>query len=134
MEKKPGQSSGTFVQGAALSPGDKLVAWLEAQKIGSEAKLVRVPVVLAKAQVGWGLSGAKLGTAGDAATVDLDDTALGIGIGQKARKCKEAPCAFLVEGYWAGGNKLRVVKAGEPLAADELAKLAHAEVEGESGN
>lgn len=138
MNKTPGQSGGTFVQGAALSPGDKLVSWLDAQKIGGEGKLLRVPVVLAKGQVGWTLQGAKLGTAGDAVTVNLDDTALGIGLGQRARKCKEAPCAFLVEGYWRGKQEgayqLRVVKAGEPLSADELAKLAHAEVEGESGN
>jgi len=138
MEKTPGQSSGAFVQGASLSPGDKLVTWLEAQKVGGEAKLLRVPVVLAKGQVGWALQGAKLGTGGDAVTVKLDDTALGIGLGQKARKCKDAPCAFLVEGYWRGKQDgtyvFAVVKAGEPLAAAELAKLAHAEVEGESGN
>ena len=137
--KTPGQQGGAFVQGAALAPGDKLVAWLDGQKVGNEAKLLRVPVVLAKGQVGFQLRGAKLGTAGDAVEVNINDSALGIGLGQRARKCKDEVCAFLVEGHWRGKQEgafqLDVVKAGdEPLAADELAKLTHAEVEGESGN
>ncbi|MEJ7601058.1 MAG: hypothetical protein WKG01_24355 [Kofleriaceae bacterium] len=140
MMKTPGSAAnGAFVQGAALSPGDQLAAWLDAQKLGNEGKLLRLPVVLAKGQVGFQLRGAKLGTGADALTVDLDDTALGIGLGNRARKCSlDGVCAFLVEGYWQGKQgdayKLRVVKAGEPLAADELGKLGHAEVEGESGN
>ena len=101
MMKTPGPTAGgTFVQGAALSPGDKLVAWLDGQKLGGEGKLLRLPVVLAKGQVGFQLRGAKLGTAGDAVTVDLDDTALGIGLGNRARKCaQDGVCAFLIEGY-----------------------------------
>ncbi|MEO8701053.1 MAG: hypothetical protein ABI867_13475 [Kofleriaceae bacterium] len=140
MEKTPNETSkASFERGVALTPADKLLTWIEAQKRGTEPRLLRLPIVMAKGQVGFSLRGAKLGTAGDAIEVNLNDSALGIGLGMKSRKCKTAVCAFLVEAYWrgkddTGGNKLAVVKAGEPLSDADLAAITHAEVEGESGN
>lgn len=140
MEKTPKTtgSKATFERGVALVPPDKLVAWLDAQKRGTEARLIRVPIVMPKAQVGYGMQNVKLGGAADALAVNVTDTALGIGLGMKARKCKDATCAFLVEAYWRGKEgasyHLDVVKAGDPLTAAELSAITHAEVEGESGN
>jgi hypothetical protein len=140
MDKTPNPTSkAAFQPGAALTPADKLLTWLEAQKRGGEPRLIRVPVVLAKGQVGFALRGAKLGNAADAIEVNVNDSALGIGLGMKARKCTGTTCAFLVEAYWrgkddSGANKLAVMKAGDILSDAELAAITHAEVEGESGN
>lgn len=135
---KPGSGSkATFVKGVALTPKDKLVEWLDAQKRGREARLVRLPVVLPKVDGVYDISKAKIGAAADALELYANDATLGVGLADRASGCKGPTCAFLVEGYWrgkkAGGYELEVNKA-ELLPDDRLAATTSAEVEGESGN
>lgn len=123
-------SEDAWERGPALStPAEALVAWFVAQHVGGEPRLTRAPVVLARGPMGWSLAGAALGPL----RVRLDDAALGIGIATRAQACREAPCAFLVEGWWSDGPDgpaLRVRRASErPLGADELMKLTHLEVQ-----
>src|SRR5688500_6050453 len=59
---KPGSGSkASFVKGHSLGPKDKLVEWMEAQKISGEGRLLRVPIVLTKGDRGWDTSKAKIG-------------------------------------------------------------------------
>lgn len=139
MDKKPDANDSEFVKGPALTPADPLVTWLDGQKRGDEARLLRVPVVLAKTPAGsFTMRGATLGTASDALAIHINDSALGIGLTDRARKCKDARCAFAVEAYWRGKQdgtyQLDVMKVGDPLSADALAAFTHAEVQGESHN
>jgi len=131
---------GTFVRGPSVAPGDKLIAWLDQQQRNGEPRLVRLPVILQKGQVGFSTRGARIGTSADAVEVYLMDAALGIGVENRARsQCKGAPqCAMWLEGYWRGKQEgayqfdvTRVVSAIEPGG---LAAASYAEVEGESGN
>jgi hypothetical protein len=140
MNKTSNKGSGaTFERGAALSPPDTLVAWLDSQKRGSEPRLVRLQVVLSRGQVGFDISKAKVGGGADALEIYVNDAGMGVGLGDRADDlCGAAEtCAFRVEGYWrgkqTGGLQLDVNKA-EPLDAAALAAATHAEVEGESGN
>lgn len=141
VNKTPDDGGGSFVRGPELTPADKLVAWLDEQKRGGEPKLVRLPISLAKRGPKFSTVGARVGGAADALPVFLDDSALGIGIADRARtQCKDAPtCAMWVEGYWrgkddAGGYTFQVMTVRDPIAADELATARYAEVQGESGN
>jgi hypothetical protein len=117
-----------FEKGAALSPKDELVAWLDGAKLDGKPRLIRAPVVIGRGQVGFDISKAKLGEL----EISLDDSAMGVGLADRAeQKCGDAAtCAFVVEGYWRGNNVLAVNKA-EPLAG---AAPTFVEVEGESGN
>ena len=140
MNKTMNKGSGaTFEQGAALSPADKLVAWLDSQKLDGKPRLLRLPIVLSRGQVGFDISKAKVGAGADALEIYANDSSMGVGLADRAEdKCGDAPtCAFRVEGYWrgkqTGGLQFDINKA-EPLAADALAAATHAEVEGESGN
>ena len=140
---KPGQKTGggPFVKGAALTPKQDLVAWFESQKRNGEPRLTRVPIVLKKGAVGFQLRGAKIGTAPDALEVFVSDAALGVGLADRARSCTEATCNFIVEGYWRGDAEApgfykyeARTASQQPVSADEISKITHAEVEGESGN
>jgi hypothetical protein len=124
-------SNPVFEKGTSLSPKDKLVEWLDKAKLDGKPRLLRAPIVIGRGQVGFDISKAKLGEL----EISIDDTALGVGLGDRAdQKCGDAQtCAFLVQGYWRGGNQLAVNKA-EPLAADAFAAATFVEVEGESGN
>lgn len=140
MNKTPNKGSGVVWQpGAALTPADQLVAWLDGQQRAGEPRLVRLPLVLPRGQLGFDISKARIGGAADALEVYANDAALGVGLADRADdRCGDAPaCAFRVEGFWRGkqeaGLQLDVNKA-EPLGADELAAVTFAEVEGESGN
>lgn len=140
MNKTSNKGSGAaYERGAALSPPDKLVAWLDGQKRGSEPRLVRLPIVLPRGQVGFDISKARVGGAADALEIYVNDAGLGVGLGDRADDlCGDAEtCAFRVEGYWrgkqTGGLQLDVNKA-EPLSTEALALATYAEVEGESGN
>lgn len=131
----------TFVRGAALTPKDKLVTWLDAQKRGTEPRLLKLPLVLAKRGIGFDISKARLGGAADAVEVFADDTALGVGLADRAAsECAGKPtCAFWVEAYWGSklappGPSIRVMRIVSTIAPDQLAAADHAEVEGESGN
>jgi hypothetical protein len=138
---KPGSTkpSGTFVQGAPLTPAKGLVAWFEEQKRDGQPRLTRVPIVLKRGDVGFSARGARIGGSADALEVFVSDAALGVGIAERARKCTGDTCPFLVEGYWRGDEDgayhYEIRTAGsEPITADALAAITHAEVEGESGN
>lgn len=141
MMKTPGTkgSQPTFEKGVALSPADKLVAWMEAQQRDGKPRLLRLPIVLPQGTIGFDIAKARIGTAADAVEVYANDGALGIGLADRgAKACGEAAtCAFRVEGYWRGkqlgGLQFDVMKA-EHLPADQLAGATFAEVEGESGN
>jgi len=129
----------TFERGPALTPKDKLVEWLDGQKLDGKPRLLRLPIVLSRGQVGFDISKVKVGAGGDALEVYANDSSMGVGLGDRAdNQCGDAPtCAFRVEGYWrgkqSGGLQFDVNKA-EPLAPDALAAATYAEVEGESGN
>jgi len=137
MNKTPNAkgSGATFEKGPSLTPKEKLVEWMDSQKRGSEARLLRVPIVLPHGDMGYDISKAKIGDL----EVYANDSALGVGLADRAQqKCADGPsCAFLVEGYWRGkqmgGPQFDVNKA-EFLPADQLAAANFAEVEGESGN
>ena len=127
----------TFVKGAALTPKDKLVQWLDSQKRNGEPRLVRVPVVLRKIDGMYDISKARLGTAADALELYVNDASLGVGLADRAGQQDGETAAFLVEGYWRGnsgpGFELEIRKA-EALPQDRAAEVKFAEVEGESGN
>ena len=140
MNKTSNKGSGAaFDRGAALSSPDKLVAWLDSQKRGDEPRLVRLPIVLSRGQVGFDISKAKVGGGANALEIYVNDSSMGVGLADRADdKCGDAEtCAFRIEGYWrgkqTGGLQFDANKA-ELLTADALAAATHAEVEGESGN
>src|SRR5262249_32169920 len=78
----------SFQRDVGLKPTDKLLAWLESQTRDGEPLLMRLPFVLAQGVTGFGTSRATIGVSPDALSVFLDDTALGIGIADRARKCQ----------------------------------------------
>lgn len=139
MTKKP-TGSGSFVRGAAVSPAAALITWLDAQKLGDQPRLLRLPVVLQRGQTGFSTRGAKIGGGADAVEIYVNDAALGIGVAQQARSlCPTEPtCAVWLEGYWRGKQDdaytFDAMKLHAPIAADAVAAASHAEVEGESGN
>lgn len=132
------KSDNGFDKGADLLPTDKLIAWLDGQKRGEEPRLIRVPLVVPFVDGMFDVSKARLGAAEGALEVYANDTALGVGLADRAQqKCGQEACAFLVEGYWrgqqAGAYELEVNKA-ELLAKDLLGQATFAEVQGERGN
>jgi hypothetical protein len=136
---KQGGSTASFDKGPSLTPADKLVAWLDSQKLDGKPRLLRLPIVLSRGQVGFDISKAKIGNGPDAVVIYANDSALGVGLGDRADdKCEGADtCAFRAEGYWRGkqaaGLQFDVNKV-ELLSAEQLASATYAEVEGESGN
>ncbi len=136
-KKSDGGAAAAFVRGPSTSPGAALITWLDQQVVNGEARLVRLPIVLGKDGPGFSLRGARIGTGGDAVAVYANDSALGVGLADRARtKCKDQPtCAFTCEGYWRGkqgGDYTFDVTKAEPV--DGGAVPSYAEVEGESGN
>lgn len=123
-----------FVHGVSTSPADALMTWLERHV--HDHRRLRLPVVLARGAVWFSLRDARIGGGPDALTILCDDSALGVGLAERARQaCGDAPtCALWLEGYWRGGDErvFKVVKAGPPLAPAALA-TAVAEVEEPSG-
>lgn len=117
-----------FVAGVPTRPGEALAAWLEQRRI--DGRRVRLPVVLVRGIVGFSLRGARIG--GGSLTIDCDDSALGIGLADRARDCcgDAETCALWLEGHWRGGDErvFAVVKTGEALS-DEALVDAVAEVE-----
>ena len=135
----PTSQATSWVQGAPLSPAAGLVLWLDAQTRDGEPRLVRIPIALPRGDTGYTLDGVRIGGGADAVTVYVVDTALGIGLANRALRCDGDTCPFLAEGYWRGrdeqGLRFEVRNASRaPLAAEAFAAITHAEVEGESGN
>jgi hypothetical protein len=140
VNKTPDDAGGTFVRGPSVTPGDKLIAWLDAQTVGGEPRLVRLPVVLSKGPSGFSTRGARIGAAAGALEIHCNDAALGIGLADRARQhCKQAPtCAMWLEGYWRGKQDgdytFDVMKLHAPIAPDAVEGASFAEVQGDSGN
>ena len=124
-----------FARGPAVTPGDKLVAWFERQIKDNEKSYFRVPLVLKQGQVGFSLRGARIGAAADAIEVYANDSALGIGLDNRARtQCQDRPtCAFWVEGRLAkeadGAFRLDVMRFVSPIEPAVLASANYVEVE-----
>jgi hypothetical protein len=137
-EMKPGtpKPSVTWVKGPALtSSASDLIAWLDAQKRGTEPRMTRVLIVMTKGKTGWSTHGVKLG----AVEVHIIDSALGSSMAMRALRCTTPTCSFIVEGFWKGqsegGYQYEIRNASKtPATAEEVAAFTHAEVEGESGN
>lgn len=90
-----------WTKGVAVTPTDQLLTWLDAQKRDGEALLIKVPVVVGKGfGPGFDISNSKIGEL----EVVLDDTALGVGVADKAMSfCRgKDSCAMWLEGYWKG--------------------------------
>jgi hypothetical protein len=113
---------------AALVPAARLIAWLDAQHDAGKPRRLRLPVVLQPSITGFSNSGARVGPAADALVVNLDDTALGISLSDRAKRVCPAgapACAMWVEGFWKGktddGYVFKIMKAGEGISPNELA-------------
>jgi hypothetical protein len=104
-----------FERGIALGdPG--LRDWLDAHA----GEVVRVPIALGRAQVGFSLHGARLATL----VIDVLDAALGVGLADRAHRETGATASFVVEARWRDGV-LHVIAA--TLAAIDA--ITHAELE-----
>jgi len=98
-----------MTDGAALTPADALLTWLEANaKRGEGHALMQLPVVVRFRPDKLGAAGAHIGTTPGPAPegaleLDLTDTALGVGVWQHIRqRCdlNADACALWLEGYW----------------------------------
>jgi hypothetical protein len=131
VEKKR-DAGRVFVRGPSVTPGGALIAWLE-QEAGERP--VRLPLVLKKGVAGYSLRDARIGTAADTVEVDASDSALGIGLADRAAThCKDrSACAFWVEARWRGKQESRfqidVMRVSAPIEPAALAAPLHAEVE-----
>jgi hypothetical protein len=135
MQKDPNPTAAGFARGVALVPAADLVRWLAEQKrdIGKPVKL-RLPVTLIfKDTNQLGIANATIGSAADAPSVKLDDSALGVGIMDRIHgKCPGATtCAVWLEGNWRGivdgKGQFFVTKVGPMIEAG--AAPDHAEIE-----
>lgn len=109
------------------APAAEVRAWLEATRIGEGgARLVTLPIVLRRAEVGFALAGARIGASADALAIDVVDAALGIGLNDRARPfAAQATCAFLVDGYW-GATHFDVTGVRAVLSPSMLPRVTHA--------
>ena len=124
-----------FVRGPSVTPNDKLVAWFERQILEGGARQFRVPLVLRQGQVGFSLRGARIGAAADAIEVYANDSALGIGLADRAAThCKgRRTCAFWVEGSLVreatGEFRFDVIRVSSSIEPDAIASANYVEVE-----
>lgn len=124
-----------FVRGPSAQPKDDLIAWFDSHIRSASARQLRVPLVLRRGDVGFSLRGARIGAATDAIEVYANDSALGIGLADRAgTHCKDRPtCAFWVEGKIArdedGQFRLDVMRVSAPIKPDALAAANYVEVE-----
>ncbi|MFO1054615.1 MAG: hypothetical protein U1F36_20525 [Planctomycetota bacterium] len=96
-----------FVHGPALADGPALAQWLAKRAADGARPLVRLPVLVLLANPPSTVQGARLlGAAPDAATLTLDDSALGIGLADRARQAcpGAAECPLWLEGRWTGAG------------------------------
>lgn len=124
-----------FVRGPSLQPKAEFVAWVESHIRSGSKRYLRVPLVLKRGQVGFSLGGARIGPAADAIEVYANDSALGIGLADRAlTHCKgRKTCAFWVEGRLAkepnGTYRLDVMRFVSPIQPGALASANYVEVE-----
>ena len=100
-----------FKRGVPLSPAPILLSFLDGLP---PKRLVRLPIVLARGVVGYSLRGARVGTAVDAPVVNIDDTALGIGVADHARRRGDM---LWLEGYW--------MKRADELESGYIMRVVH---------
>lgn len=133
--KTSDQPSRKFVRGPAVQPKTEFIAWLEGHILSASRRQIRVPLVLKQGQVGFSLRGARIGSAADAIEVYANDSALGIGLANRAvTHCKgRKTCAFWVEGRLAweegGSFRLDVMKFNSAIAPEALAAADYIDVE-----
>ncbi len=124
-----------FVRGPSVQPVDHLVAWFDHHRRSFSVRMLRVPLVLKRGKVGFSLRGARIGSASDAVELYVNDSALGIGLDDRAlTHCKGRPtCAFWVEGKVArdedGKFRFDVMRVSSPIKPDALASANYIEVE-----
>lgn len=104
MNKKPIELP-AFEPGPPLQPAADLRAWLEKESRAPDGqrRRFRLPVTLRFAEGRLGVAGGALGSAPDAITVALDDSALGVSLSDRARVvCSKegAECTLWLVGYW----------------------------------
>ena len=134
MEKTSEPHERTFVRGFATSPASALLGWLDREARGVN-RLLRLPLVLERGGSGFSLRGARIGGSSDAIEVYANDSALGIGLADRAAShCKDRPtCAFVVAAYWQGRQggafQIDVVEVFDTIGADALSKANHVEIE-----
>lgn len=126
-----------FMHAAATAPANDLREWLDREALSPTPRLVRLPLFVRRDAGGYSLRGARIGNAPDALEVVVDDSALGIGLGDRAAEhCgrEREVCALVVDGYWRGlrdGERvLAVVSVRGPidLAARDAATTVEIEV------
>jgi hypothetical protein len=133
--KKPPPEKIKFVRGPSVKPSFVLKAWFENQMFVRDARQVRVPLVLQRGTVGFSLRGARIGAALDALEVYANDSALGIGLDDRARThCKaSATCAFWAEGRMGrevdGSLRFDVLRVASPIEPPALAAADFVEIE-----
>jgi hypothetical protein len=128
----------TFRRGSPLTPAERLVAWLEGQHRDGKPRLVRLPIVVPAAEVGFDPHRASIGNAPDALSIVANDSFLGISLEMHAKKhCKGQPsCAFWVHGHFRGKvdgkYQFDVTKVESHIDPASLPTADHADVEGDS--
>lgn len=135
MKTKDSDKPREFVRGPSVHPASKLAAWFDGHIRRRDGRQLRVPLVLKRGDVGFSLRGARIGAAADAIEVYANDSALGIGLADRARThCKGRPtCAVWVEGKIArdeeGQSRFDVMRVSAPIKPHALAAANYIEVE-----
>ena len=122
--------------GTSATPTRALLKWLENEAQRSEPRLIRLPLILNRGVVGFSLRGARIGAAADAIEVYANDSALGVGLDDHARRNGEGKttCAFWVDAYWRGeqgepGFRIDVVNVVLHIEDSALAAAKYVEIE-----
>ena len=138
MEKKP-QPPRRFERGPSTIPSAGLLSWLEGESRRSIPRLIRLPLILNRGAAGFSLRGARIGPAADAIEVYANDSALGVGLDDRARRSGEekTSCAFWVDAYWRGeqgepGFRIDVVNVVSLIDEAALGAANYVEAEDES--
>lgn len=125
MNKPTTSAPRLSVVAQALTPKTEALTWLsEAQAAGTQ---FRVPVEIAVSPLG--VSGGSLGFGSDRIEVSLDDSALGIGLSDRARDwCGDSEtCAMWLWATWKDGT-LVVFRAEGAIAPADRGAATHIHV------
>ncbi|MBK7859434.1 MAG: hypothetical protein IPJ65_12585 [Archangiaceae bacterium] len=121
--KEPGslvdhaEPGSVFKQGPKLGDAKAATAWLAKQTVP-----VKLPVTVKRGQVGFSSHGATCG----ALTLELDDTALGVALADRAEQAcpKAATCELWLIGTFKAGTLSVTKVAGAPSAGERKLGLA----------
>lgn len=126
MNKPSTSSPALTVVAQALSPKSEALQWLSAaQRAGTSFK---VPIEVRRSALG--ISGAELGFADDRISVEIDETALGIALADRAATwCGDDAdkCAMWVWARWKDGT-LVITKAEAKIPPSDRASATHIHV------